>query len=965
MAVTAIWFGAQCGRAETVPTTTTLAISSVGGSIARGGSVSSGSAVTLSATVMAGTAAVTVGQVNFCDASAPYCTDIHLLGTAQLTGGGLAVFRLMPGIGSHAYKAVFLGTPNGVSAYAGSNSTPLVLCVTMNAAWPTATAIEQSGDAGNVTLTATVGGTADVPPTGTVSFLDASNGNTVMATAPLASTTAGLTFLNSSSPKAGNAAYSVAVGDFNKDGIPDLAIANYKLSQTNGTVKIYLGKGDGTFTATATSPTVGAGPVFVTTGDFNKDGITDLAVANYYDRTVTVLMGSGDGTFASAPGQPPATGAGPVFIAVADFDRNGIPDLAVANENGNTLTVLLGNGDGTFAPASSPATGNMPDALAAADFNGDGIPDLAVTDFSSDSITLLLGVGDGTFTFKATIPAGSGPYAIVAGNFRGKGIMDLAVAHYSQSSNVAILLGNGDGTFTQAASPATGSYSESIAVGDFNRNGVADLAVSNSANNTVTVLLGNGNGTFTATTKNPGTGTGSHSIAVADFNGDGTPDLAVANMGSATVTVLLAATQTATTKATAITVTAGSGTDLAVATYLGDSTYVPSTSVEAGLIEQLATPSVTVTPSPSTVTTAQALTATIDVNGGTGNLIPTGAVRLSSGSYTSALQPLTNNGAVITVPAGALAAGTDMLMVNYSGDGNYLATTGSAAILVAAPIGTAVSAVTVTPLATTMTDAQTVVVAVSVTGASGQATPTGNIVLTTGSYSESQPLTTGVADFIIPAGTFVGGGNTISASYTGDATYGAGAGTASITISQATFAVPMPATVSPGGTATTTVTVSAGSTYAGTLNLTCTLSNYPAGAKSLPICNLNPSSVTVLAGGTITAGMTVRTTAASDAAQSKSIEKRAWELGGGGAGVALALMWMWGIPARRRRWTPILLLLLVVAATAEIGCTAGIRPGTVQAIPSTTAGNYVFTLSGVDAANPAITASATVIVTVQ
>ena len=119
MAVTAIWFGAQCGRAETVPTTTTLAISSVGGSIARGGSVSSGSAVTLSATVMAGTAAVTVGQVNFSDASAPYCTDIHLLGTAQLTGGGLAVFRLMPGIGSHAYKAVFLGTPNGVSAYAG------------------------------------------------------------------------------------------------------------------------------------------------------------------------------------------------------------------------------------------------------------------------------------------------------------------------------------------------------------------------------------------------------------------------------------------------------------------------------------------------------------------------------------------------------------------------------------------------------------------------------------------------------------------------------------------------------------------------------------------------------------------------------------------------------------------------------------------------------------------------------
>ena len=88
-------------------TTTTLAVTS-GGSAAT--SVSSGTVVTLTATVMAASTPVTPGQVEFCDASVSYCTDIHQLGMAQLTASGKAVFKFRPGGGSHTYKAIFLGT---------------------------------------------------------------------------------------------------------------------------------------------------------------------------------------------------------------------------------------------------------------------------------------------------------------------------------------------------------------------------------------------------------------------------------------------------------------------------------------------------------------------------------------------------------------------------------------------------------------------------------------------------------------------------------------------------------------------------------------------------------------------------------------------------------------------------------------------------------------------------------------
>ena len=484
--------------ASSVATAITLAVTSGSDAVT---TVTSGSAVTLTATVNAGTVAVTTGQVSFCDTTAAHCTDVHLLGTSQLTSAGTAHLTFIPGIGSHSYNAIFAGATNGGTHDAASTSSNVALTVTGR--YPPTTTIAQSGSAGVYTLTAVVGGVGPFVPSGTISFLDTSNGNAVLGSATLASSNANLSLLNNSNPVTGTTPSSVAVGDFNGDGIPDLAVANYGA----GTVTILLGNGNGTFTQALNTPTtVGGGPSSVAVADFNGDGIADLAVANSNDNTATILLGNGDGSFTQAANSPVPVGSGPISVAVGDFNGNAIPDLAVANAGSNTITILLGDGSGNFTQAAnSPVT------------------------------------------------VGSEPSSVAVGDFDGNGVSDLAIANYG-AGTLTILIGNGDGTFTQAAnSPiTTGVGSISVAVGDFNGDGIPDLAVANYGENTVTILLGSGNGTFAASATKPATGAAPSSVAVGDFNGDGTPDLAVTSEGSNTVTVLQTSLQTATATVTGI-----------------------------------------------------------------------------------------------------------------------------------------------------------------------------------------------------------------------------------------------------------------------------------------------------------------------------------------------------------------------------------------------------------------------------
>ena len=334
---------------------------------------------------------------------------------------------------------------------------------------------------------------------------------------------------------------SVAVGDFNNDGVPDLAITN----STGNNIIVLLGNGSGGFAAAPNSPFPLAGtPVSIAVGDFNADGNADLAVANLNGNNVGVLLGNGQGGFTAAAGSPFTAGTNPDSVAIGDFNDDGIQDLAVSNLNSNNVTVLLGNGAGGFAAApGSPFTvGTSPQAVVVADFNGDGIQDLATPNYGGN-VTVLLGQKSGGFSPANGSPfnAGGMASALGLGDFNGDGIPDLAVGTYN-TGTVAVFLGDGSGGFNQVnGSPfPVGAGRAAIVVADFNGDGIQDLAVAAANSNNVTVLLGNGSGSFAATSGSPfGAGSEPVSVAVGDFNKDGIEDLAIANLLSNNVNVLL------------------------------------------------------------------------------------------------------------------------------------------------------------------------------------------------------------------------------------------------------------------------------------------------------------------------------------------------------------------------------------------------------------------------------------------
>jgi len=260
---------------------------------------------------------------------------------------------------------------------------------------------------------------------------------------------------------AGSQPDSVAVGDFNGDGKLDLAIANYN----SNNVTVLLGDGTGGFTAAPGSPfPAGTQPYSVAVGDFNGDGKPDLAIANVASGNVTVLLGSGTGGFTAAPGSPFAVGSYPESVVVADFNADGKLDLAVAGvglyeSTGVNVTVLLGDGTGGFTAVQSgpSATGSSPTALAAADFNEDGLPDLAVINPVTGTVAVLLGNGTGGFASAPGSPftAGTQPVALAAGDFNVDGKPDFAIANYG-SNNVSVFL-NGSTPPLKLISPVNGT----------------------------------------------------------------------------------------------------------------------------------------------------------------------------------------------------------------------------------------------------------------------------------------------------------------------------------------------------------------------------------------------------------------------------------------------------------------------------------------------------------------------------
>jgi hypothetical protein len=244
----------------------------------------------------------------------------------------------------------------------------------------------------------------------------------------------------------------------------------------------------------------------------------------------------GCSNFLVAPAVP--VGAGPVAVAVADLNADGKSDLAVINDVGNSVSILLGSGTGTFTTLMEYVAGLHPTGIVAADLNRDGKIDLAVSNRDSGDVYVYLGLGDGRFTVTSHVRTGSQPAAIVALDIDSDGILDLAVATPG-STSLSILPGFGTGDFKAPVTYSLPIPARALTVGDIDGDGRLDVAAGMFASDSMAVLFATsfalpdhlsvfptGKTTITAGLLTPG------SIAAADFNGDRKTDVALTLNGS-------------------------------------------------------------------------------------------------------------------------------------------------------------------------------------------------------------------------------------------------------------------------------------------------------------------------------------------------------------------------------------------------------------------------------------------------
>jgi hypothetical protein len=334
---------------------------------------------------------------------------------------------------------------------------------------------------------------------------------------------------------------ALAAGDLNRDGRADLVVGYFNGAEG---IDVMLGKGGGNFLAPVHYDVPGA-TLGLALGDLNGDGWLDIVAPNYVSANVSVLINNGGGGFA-APTNYAVTAMGePRGVVIADFNGDGKNDVATANENSDTITVLIGNGDGTLKPGIDYPVSLGPFNLVAADFNHDGKLDLAAACYPHNEVDVLPGTGSGTFgAYVTTNYMNEAPSDLALGDFNGDGKLDLATVDFGD--RVAILLDTNANKFTQFSIFPSLTSASRIATGDFNHDGRLDAATANPGDPdgpSVAVLFGDGTGKLNEPPlrlADPNL-KGAAAIAVADIDGDGKrDDIVVADDNNDQVLVFLA-----------------------------------------------------------------------------------------------------------------------------------------------------------------------------------------------------------------------------------------------------------------------------------------------------------------------------------------------------------------------------------------------------------------------------------------
>jgi Bacterial Ig-like domain (group 3)/FG-GAP-like repeat len=801
--------------ATPTPTRTTLAISAT--------SVPYQTPISLTATVTAGNVPITAGLVLFCEATAKFCENNSALGIAQLTfPGATASVKIGSGpIGNHSYKAVFRAN----NSYATSESNIVTYSVT--GTHTSSITLSSTGSIGDYSLTGTVAGfgSLNTGPTGTISFLDTSAGNNLLGTENLVVSTLSTTFVQNQ-PFAIGGTFPSGTQLSNERSV---AIASAYLDTDNN--------------------------LDVVTGDASP--------------TISVLLGNGDGTFKPKVNYPGCNTGKALQIILADFNRDGVTDIALGCSDGTNggLVINLGKGDGTFQtnPAAYP-TGDVA-GIAIGDFNGDGLFDIVVTNKSQKNVAFFTGNGDGTFTKEAkTIDTPDLAHGVVVADFNMDTFDDVAYAvdtavPNSSLSDLYVALGNGNGTFQIPTAPVASRIGEFLTTGDTNADSFPDVIAAsitrppNGNNNigpSLFVLLGQGDGTFQPTaTYTSDIPSDPH---LADVNGDGIPDII-----------------------------AGGSTGALVYQGNGDGTFQPYQEPGIG---------------------GFALTYAVNAgdynNDGNADLIgtdadtPRAAVSLSQVQQTSVASALTS---VAVFPLGS---GVHNVDASYSGDSIFIGSLSSTVPLTAAPVNTSL-ALTASATSAILPGQSIVLTAVLSPYTVGPPTTTTNNELvnfyTGTTLLGSGKLSNGVATITttaLPIGT-----DFLTAVYVGDSNYNTStsntvtAAVSNVLISSSpnpstyTQTVTFTGTVATGKTGTitffdgstnigsstilgTTATITTSSLTAGSHNITAQY-NSNTSPILIQVVNKATPTVTVTTSGPSTFGQTVTITASVPAGATGTI----------------------------------------------------------------------------------------------
>jgi len=326
--------------------------------------------------------------------------------------------------------------------------------------------------------------------------------------------------------------HTLAVGDLDGDGDPDVACPNSQASA----VSVLLGNGDGTLAGVTAYPTF-AEPQDVVMAELTGDGLLDLATADYSSGGITLLRGLGDGTF--APRTAYAAGAGLVALVAVDLDADSRLDLAISRESGNRLVVLPALAGGGFGAPLLTSTGSGPHQVASADFDGDSALDMAVVGFAAGTVSIH--AGDGTHTMGMAMPhvCGAAPIGLVAADLDADGTPDLLVTNVN-AATLTVLIGRGDGTFDPPVAYPTGARPRGMDTGDLDGDGLLDVVIATGypdGDSLLTVYRGAGGGRLTPSDalRLPYRAA---DCVIADLDDDGWRDIVATGPQAGVVTVL-------------------------------------------------------------------------------------------------------------------------------------------------------------------------------------------------------------------------------------------------------------------------------------------------------------------------------------------------------------------------------------------------------------------------------------------